>query len=54
MPASSLPDALKEAESLQSVEITKLDMQWLQVLAEGWANPLTGMQNLANHASSIC
>nr|XP_009857500.1 ATP sulfurylase/APS kinase isoform X3 [Ciona intestinalis] len=31
-----------EAEALPSIDITKLDMQWLQVLSEGWATPLTG------------
>ncbi|XP_078481179.1 ATP sulfurylase/APS kinase isoform X1 [Ciona intestinalis] len=31
-----------EAEALPTIDITKLDMQWLQVLSEGWATPLTG------------
>nr|CAB3264650.1 ASAK ATP sulfurylase/APS kinase [Phallusia mammillata] len=31
-----------QAESLPAFEITKLDLQWLQVLSEGWASPLTG------------
>lgn len=34
--------ARKEAESLPSIEITKVDLQWVQVLAEGWATPLRG------------
>lgn len=34
--------ARAEAEKLPSVEINKLDLQWLQVLSEGWASPLTG------------
>merc|ERR1712013_278918 len=38
----NLAAALEEAENLPSVEITKLDLQWLQVLGEGWATPLTG------------
>ena len=29
----NLADALEEAEKLKSVEITKLDLQWLQVFA---------------------
>eukprot|EP00088_Acartia_fossae_P007768 TRINITY_DN13642_c0_g1_i2.p1 TRINITY_DN13642_c0_g1~~TRINITY_DN13642_c0_g1_i2.p1 ORF type:complete len:650 (-),score=152.78 TRINITY_DN13642_c0_g1_i2:219-2114(-) len=33
---------MSEAEHLPSVEITKLDLQWLQVLGEGWAAPLKG------------
>ena len=32
----------QEAESLPSVNITRLDAQWLQVLSEGWASPLKG------------
>ncbi|KAK7111188.1 bifunctional 3'-phosphoadenosine 5'-phosphosulfate synthase-like isoform X1 [Littorina saxatilis] len=35
-------DAIKEAEALPAVEINKLDLQWTQVLAEGWATPLSG------------
>lgn len=31
-----------EASKLPSLEITKYDLQWLQVLSEGWATPLTG------------
>lgn len=31
-----------EAESLQSLEVTDLDLQWIQVLSEGWAKPLKG------------
>jgi 3'-phosphoadenosine 5'-phosphosulfate synthase len=34
--------AKKEAETLPSLEITELDLQWVQVLSEGWASPLTG------------
>ena len=33
---------LKNAEKLPSVEINKLDLQWVQVLGEGWASPLKG------------
>lgn len=42
IPESARPDALKEAETLPCLEITKLDLQWVQVLSEGWATPLTG------------
>ena len=31
-----------EADHLHSVEITELDLQWIQVLSEGWARPLKG------------
>eukprot|EP00092_Neocalanus_flemingeri_P043944 GFUD01048587.1.p1 GENE.GFUD01048587.1~~GFUD01048587.1.p1 ORF type:complete len:614 (+),score=211.76 GFUD01048587.1:249-2090(+) len=42
VPEESLEKAVAEAEDLPAVEITKLDLQWLQVLGEGWASPLTG------------
>ena len=38
--------AKAEAEKLDSVEISELDLQWLQVLSEGWASPLTGKFSL--------
>ncbi|XP_068986488.1 bifunctional 3'-phosphoadenosine 5'-phosphosulfate synthase 2-like isoform X2 [Bombus flavifrons] len=37
-----IEEARKEAENLPSIHITKIDLQWVQVLAEGWAAPLTG------------
>lgn len=42
VPDFKLSSAKLEAETLQCVEISKLDIQWMQVLAEGWAAPLTG------------
>jgi 3'-phosphoadenosine 5'-phosphosulfate synthase len=30
------------SESLFSLNINLIEMQWLQVLSEGWAHPLTG------------
>ncbi|KYN18830.1 PREDICTED: bifunctional 3'-phosphoadenosine 5'-phosphosulfate synthase-like [Trachymyrmex cornetzi] len=37
-----LDDIRKEMKALPIVEIGELDVQWLQVLAEGWAAPLKG------------
>ncbi|KYM97888.1 PREDICTED: bifunctional 3'-phosphoadenosine 5'-phosphosulfate synthase-like [Cyphomyrmex costatus] len=37
-----LNDVQKEIKALPILEIRKLDVQWLQVLAEGWAAPLKG------------
>ncbi|CAH1793731.1 unnamed protein product [Owenia fusiformis] len=42
VPEGRVEAAKTEAESLPNLEITKLDTQWVQVLAEGWATPLTG------------
>ncbi|OQR80387.1 bifunctional 3'-phosphoadenosine 5'-phosphosulfate synthase-like [Tropilaelaps mercedesae] len=42
VPKEKLAEVLQEAKALQSVEITTLDAQWMQVLSEGWATPLSG------------
>ena len=42
VPENKLNDALKEAETLPSLNMTKLDTQWLQVVSEGWVTPLKG------------
>lgn len=34
--------ALNESESLPHLDITTVELQWLQVLSEGWAYPLKG------------
>ncbi|KAF8764938.1 Bifunctional 3'-phosphoadenosine like protein [Argiope bruennichi] len=39
---SQVARAKAEAETLPSVEISPVDLQWVQVLAEGWATPLKG------------
>lgn len=36
------PDAIVEADTLPSVDINEVDLQWVQILSEGWASPLTG------------
>lgn len=40
--ANFVDAARKEAASLPTLEITELDLQWVQVLGEGWGTPLTG------------
>ncbi|KAM4031730.1 bifunctional 3'-phosphoadenosine 5'-phosphosulfate synthase 2 [Anomaloglossus baeobatrachus] len=42
VPENKLKQAREEAENLPAIEITKLDLQWLQILSEGWATPLKG------------
>ncbi|KAJ8284832.1 hypothetical protein COCON_G00036820 [Conger conger] len=34
--------AIADASTLPTISLTKLDLQWVQVLAEGWATPLKG------------
>ncbi|XP_043276921.1 bifunctional 3'-phosphoadenosine 5'-phosphosulfate synthase 1-like isoform X2 [Venturia canescens] len=40
-----LASAKYEAETLPVLMLNELDVQWLQVLAEGWASPLKGFMN---------
>uniref|UniRef100_A0A6Q2X6G6 Uncharacterized protein n=1 Tax=Esox lucius TaxID=8010 RepID=A0A6Q2X6G6_ESOLU len=42
VPDNKLKLAQSSASQLPIISITKLDLQWLQVLAEGWATPLKG------------
>ncbi|KAK1164600.1 bifunctional 3'-phosphoadenosine 5'-phosphosulfate synthase 2-like [Acipenser oxyrinchus oxyrinchus] len=42
VPENKLDLAQADAKKLPTLQITQLDMQWMQVLAEGWATPLKG------------
>jgi len=42
VPTDQIPTKLAEAATLPSVPLTDLDVNWLQVIAEGWAAPLKG------------
>ncbi|XDV44665.1 hypothetical protein PO909_012910 [Leuciscus waleckii] len=42
VPENKLDLVLSDANILPTVTITELDLQWVQVLAEGWATPLRG------------
>ncbi|ELK36150.1 Bifunctional 3'-phosphoadenosine 5'-phosphosulfate synthase 2 [Myotis davidii] len=42
VPENKLDQVRAEAEALPSLPMTKLDLQWVQVLSEGWATPLNG------------
>lgn len=49
---NKLASAKAEAESLPSVSISFLDLQWLQVLSEGWATPLSGFMREREYLQS--
>ncbi|XP_025083628.1 bifunctional 3'-phosphoadenosine 5'-phosphosulfate synthase-like isoform X3 [Pomacea canaliculata] len=52
VPESRKAEAKAEAEALPSVEIDMLDLQWTQVLAEGWASPLAGFMREREYLQS--
>lgn len=37
---AELPGALARAARLPTLELKTIDLQWVQVLSEGWATPL--------------
>uniref|UniRef100_A0A1B6E2A6 Uncharacterized protein n=1 Tax=Clastoptera arizonana TaxID=38151 RepID=A0A1B6E2A6_9HEMI len=42
VPANRTAQAREEASHLPLLAITEVDLQWVQILAEGWARPLNG------------
>uniref|UniRef100_Q27128 Bifunctional 3'-phosphoadenosine 5'-phosphosulfate synthase n=1 Tax=Urechis caupo TaxID=6431 RepID=PAPSS_URECA len=52
VPESGLEHAKAEIVDLPTMEITKLDTQWVQVLSEGWATPLTGFMREREYLQS--
>lgn len=53
VPDEQIETAKAVAESLPSVNITKLDLQWVQVLAEGWATPLRGFMRESEYLQCL-
>lgn len=46
--------ALSESKSLPHLDITTVELQWLQVLAEGWAYPLKGFMRENEYLQVSC
>lgn len=42
-----------EAESLPKVRLTKIDLEWVHVLSEGWASPLKGFMRENEYLQSL-
>lgn len=42
VPENRISVAKAEAMELPRLEISAVDLQWVQILAEGWATPLKG------------
>ncbi|VTJ59163.1 Hypothetical predicted protein [Marmota monax] len=53
VPENKLDQVRAEAENLPSLLITKLDLQWVQVLSEGWATPLKGFMREKEYLQTI-
>jgi len=53
VPRDELEKYKEEAETLKSINISKIDMQWVQVLAEGWASPLNGFMTERQYLQAL-
>lgn len=53
VPDDQVATLTAEAGTLPSVEISKLDLQWVQVLGEGWATPLSGFMKEREYLQSL-
>lgn len=53
MPRDELEKYKEEAEQLKSMNINTVDMQWVQVLAEGWASPLNGFMKERQYLQAL-
>lgn len=58
IPELFVPEHLKasveeEAKTLPSISITTVELQWLQVLAEGWAHPLKGFMREKEYLQAL-
>ena len=42
-----------EAESMPKVKLTKIDLEWVHVISEGWANPLKGFMRENEYLQSL-
>lgn len=42
VPENRIKKIIKEVHNLPRIDMTTIDLQWLQVLSEGWATPLRG------------
>ncbi|KAI4875279.1 hypothetical protein NFI96_018146 [Prochilodus magdalenae] len=53
VPENKLKLAQSDAKTLPTISITELDLQWVQVLAEGWASPLKGFMREREYLQTL-
>lgn len=45
VPENKVDTTRREIAELEALEISKIDLQWVQILSEGWASPLKGFMS---------
>ncbi|XP_059633223.1 ATP sulfurylase 2-like [Cornus florida] len=53
VPESERSLKTSEAESMPAVKLTKIDLQWVHVISEGWASPLGGFMREDEYLQSL-
>ncbi|KAJ7980123.1 ATP sulfurylase [Quillaja saponaria] len=53
VPESKRASKALEAESLPKVNLTQIDLEWVHVISEGWANPLRGFMREDEYLQSL-
>ncbi|KAL6998804.1 AP-2 complex subunit sigma [Sarracenia purpurea var. burkii] len=53
VPESQRDLKVREAESMAKVKLTKIDLEWVHVLGEGWASPLRGFMREDEYLQSL-
>ena len=53
VPEDKLASVLREVTDLPKLDITKLDLEWIQILSEGWATPLRGFMSKKQYLQTL-
>ncbi|XP_054817510.1 ATP sulfurylase 2 isoform X2 [Prosopis cineraria] len=53
VPESLRASMTSEAESLPQIKLSKIDLEWVHVLSEGWASPLRGFMREHEYLQSL-
>ncbi|CAM6114267.1 unnamed protein product [Calypogeia fissa] len=53
VPAEEKASKMAEAKTLPQIQITKIDLEWIHVVSEGWASPLRGFMRQAEYLQAL-
>ncbi|KAL8520076.1 hypothetical protein ACS0TY_010853 [Phlomoides rotata] len=53
VPETKRASKIAEAEALPQVRLTRIDLEWVQVICEGWASPLKGFMKEGEYLQSL-
>ncbi|KAL1369710.1 hypothetical protein AAHE18_01G007700 [Arachis hypogaea] len=53
VPESQRYSKMTEIESMAKVNLTRIDMEWVHVISEGWASPLRGFMRESEYLQSL-